>query len=73
MLKNVKEKRKEEDAVEGDLWDTYCAMMAVSFEKRIKFEKKKKGIDKIEQMFYSDCIRTFVLHEGDRLWKEMKN
>lgn len=48
-------------------------MMAVSFEKRIKFKKKKKGIDKIEQMFYSDYIRTFVLHEGDRLWKEMKN
>ena len=37
-------------------------MMAVNFEKR---KKKKKVIDKIEQMFYSDYIRTFVLHKGD--------
>lgn len=41
VLKNVKrKKRREEDAIEGDLWDTYCVMMAVSFEKRIKSEKK---------------------------------
>ena len=39
----------------------------------LRVKKKQKRIDKIEQMFYSDYIRTFVLHEGDRLWKEMKN